>query len=77
MARLSRYTAAIRLGIRGKTNLRPWGYESQRSTRTSFIQRKRPLNSGVAVGKDALMCLMRYGFPYESRQNLGKTFDDL
>ena len=31
-----------------------------------------PIKQGVAVGKDAFMCLMRNRFRYESRQNLGK-----
>ena len=54
------------------SNCRPWGYESQRSVRTSFILRKKPIKQWVAVGKDAFMSLMRPKVSNESRQNLGK-----
>ena len=51
---------------------RPWGYESQRNARTTFIPHITPINEWVAVERSAFMRYMRNEVRYESRQNLGK-----
>src|SRR5215216_4281686 len=57
----------------GDLNSRPWGYESRRRARTSFILHINRTNAGVAVERDALMRCVRNALRYGSRQNLGKV----
>ena len=52
-----------------KTN-RPWGHESQRNARTTFIPHITPINEWVAVERSAFMRYMRNKVRYESRKNL-------